>query len=306
MRTLTSRWLNAALLGACVVAAGLTPAVAAEPTSAAPAWSNPFYAYCVGIGTDPESATLQAQQRLAPALAKCGYAGMAHVGLNGVPEMLQALESQGQKLLAAYTPLNVDPGDPGYDPKLREVILQLKGHGTLVWLVINSKQYKPSSTEGDPRAVELLRQLADLAAQSGVAISLYPHRGAYAERMEDVVRLAKQVARPNVGVTFTYCHFLAVDDDQHLDRVLELARPYLTMVTINGTSGYDPKNRAGWIQVLGEGSYDLSPVLRKLRQLDYRGPIGIIAYGIKGDHEDILRRSMQAWKDLAARAVAGP
>jgi sugar phosphate isomerase/epimerase len=280
-------------------------ASAAENAAGAAALPNPFYAYCVGIGTDKESGTLKAQLELAPMLAELGYSGMAHVGLSGAMEMLQALEKQNQKLLAVYTDLVVDPGNRGYDPQLEQLIPKLKGHGTIVWLVVNSRKYQPSSTEGDERAVALLQKIADLATQSGVAISLYPHKGCYAERMEDVVRLAKKTDRPSVGVTFTFCHFLAVDDAKNLDRVLVMARPYLTMVTINGTSGYDPKNPAGWIQVLGDGTFDVGAVLKSLRKLDYRGPIGIIAYGIKGDRREILSRSIEAWKKLSAQAAAG-
>jgi sugar phosphate isomerase/epimerase len=106
-------------------------------------------------------------------------------------------------------------------------------------------------------------------------------------------------------VTFTFCHFLALDEAKNLDRVLEMAKPYLTMVTINGTSGYASGNLASWIQVLGDGTFDVGVVLKALRKLDYRGPIGIIAYGIKGDRREILSRSMQAWKKLAAQAAAG-
>jgi len=298
-------WLATGLVLAGL--AGWQPAAAsaAENAAGAAALPNPFYAYCVGIGTDQQSAALPAQLALAPILADLGYAGMAHVGLHGAMEMIETLEKHNQKLLAVYTDLVVDPGQRGYDPELKRLIPQLQGHGTLVWLVVNSKRYKPRSTEGDERAVELLREIADFAREYGVAISLYPHVGCYAERMEDVVRLAKKADRPNVGVTFTFCHFLAVDDAKNLDRVLEMARPKLTMVTINGTSGFDPKNFGRWIQVLGEGSFDVGAVLKTLRRLDYRGPIGIIAYGIRGDHREILGRSMQAWKKLSAEAAAG-
>ena len=303
----TSRWLGvAAGLALAAVCGAPTPgALAAEEAQSAPALPNPFYAYCVGIGTDKESGALKAQLELAPMLAELGYSGMAYVGLGGAMEMLQALEKHNQKLFAVYTDLVVDPGDRGYDPQLKQLIPKLKGHGTIVWLVVNSRKYKPSSREGDERAVELLREIAQIAQQSGVALSLYPHKGCYAERMEDVVRLAKKADRPNVGVTFTFCHFLAVDDAKNLDRVLEMARPYLTMVTINGTSGYASGNLASWIQVLGEGTFDVGAVLKALRKVDYRGPIGIIAYGIKGDRRAILSRSIQAWKRLSAQAAAG-
>lgn len=289
-----------------LVLASLAAAGAKAQEAGKASLPNPFYAYCVGIGTGPESASLKAQLEMPQMLADLGYAGMAYVGLDGATQMLAALEQHGQKLFAVYTPLNVDPGQPGYDPRLKELIPKLKGHGTIVWLVVNSRKYKPSSTAGDELAVSLLREIADVAEKSGVSISLYPHRGAYAERMEDIVRLAKQAGRKNVGVTFSYCHFLAVDEERNMDRVLEMSRPYLTMVTINGTSGYDPKNRGGWILTLDQGSYDVSRALKTLRRLDYQGPIGIIAYGIRGDRRDLLSRSIKAWKELSAKAAAGP
>ena len=121
----------------------------------------------------------------------------------------------------------------------------------------------------------------------------------YAERMEDVVRLAKKADRPNVGVTFTFCHFLAVDDAKNMDRVLEMARPYLTMVTINGTSGFDPKNFGRWIQVLGQGSFDVARVLKTLRKLDYRGPIGILNH-TDADADALTGPTSAPWLDSNA------
>jgi len=121
--------------------------------------------------------------------------------------------------------------------------------------------------------------------------------------MEDVVRLAQKADRKNIGVTFGLCHFLAVDDAKNLDRVLAMSRPYLTMVTISGTSGYDPKNREGWILTLDQGTFDVGSVLKTLRKLDY-GADRHHCLRIKGDPRDILARSMTAWKQLASKAVS--
>ncbi len=292
-------------LVASAILAGLTPAVrAADKKSEDAALPNPFFAYCVGFGVGKEAASLPAQLQLPEMLADLGYAGMAYVGVEGAAEMLEALEKEGQKLFAVYTPVNVAPEEPAYDPRLKDLIPKLKGHGTVVWLVVNSKTYKPSSTEGDPRAVEILREIADLAQQHGVQVSLYPHRGAYAERIEDVVRLVRKSERKNIGVTFTLCHFMAVEGIENLDSALKLARPYLTMATVNGTNGYDPKNREGWILTLDQGTFDVSRVLVSLREIGYEGPIGMIVYGIRGDRRDILARSIKGWKEASAKAAA--
>ena len=121
-------------------------------------------------------------------LADLGYDGMALASLDGAEPLLAELEKHKQKLMAVYSPLNVDPQAAGYDPKLKDLIPKLAGHDTVVWLYVTSGRYKPSATGGDDRAVELLRQLSDVAQPHGVKLSLYPHLNCYAQRMEDVVR----------------------------------------------------------------------------------------------------------------------
>ncbi len=274
-----------------------------RPIEARGGSSNSFFAYCVGIGVEPSLASPAAQKELAPLLAETGFDGMALPTLNEAEAQIAELEKHKQKLFAVYAPLNVDAGDRGYDPRLKELIPKLAGHGTVVWLFVTSRSHKPSTTGGDDRAVALLRQVSDLAQPYGVQISLYPHRSCYAQRMEDVVRLAKKTDRKNVGVTFTFCHFLALDDAKNLDHVLELARPYLNMAVINGTDGYDAKDVSVWIKTLDQGSFDVSRVLVALRKIDYRGPIGIICYGIHGDRREILARSMKGWKEISAKAT---
>ncbi|NLX98990.1 MAG: sugar phosphate isomerase/epimerase [Rhodopirellula sp.] len=298
-RTVCAAFLTLAVL------TSFAPAIrAAEKKSEPGRLPNPFFAYCIGYGVGKEAASLPSQLQLPEMLADLGYAGMAYVGVEGAAEMLEALESRQQKLFAVYTPVNVEPDGPAYDPRLDELIPKLQGHGTIVWLVVNSKTYKPSSTDGDARAVEILRRIADLAQRYGVNVSLYPHKGAYAERIDDVVRLAKKTERKNIGVTFTLCHFMAVEGMGNLERALKIAKPYLTMATVNGTNGYDPKNREGWILTLDQGTFDVSRVLMSLRDIGYQGPIGMIVYGIQGDRRDILARSIQGWNELSAKAAA--
>jgi sugar phosphate isomerase/epimerase len=258
---------------------------------------NPFFALCVGTH-DPQSRTPADQAKL---LKELGYLGMAHVGLDGVPEVLKAVDQNGLKLFAIYVYVSIDPSKPKYDPRLKEVIVQLNGRDTLISPLLSG--LPPSSVEGDPRAVEVVREIADMAAASGLRVALYPHTNDWLERVEDTVRVAEKADRKNVGVTFNLCHWLKVDDEKNLEAVLKLARPHLFVVTINGADS-NAKN-AGWdrlIQTLDRGSFDNGKVLNTLRDLGYTGPVGLQCYGIGGDVRDNLTRSIEAWRKLSAAA----
>jgi sugar phosphate isomerase/epimerase len=270
----------------------------ARPAATRPAGdvlTNPFFAMDTAT-RDAGHASYESQVSL---LKELGYAGWGPSGTERVPEMLKALDAEGLKLFALYVAVNVDPGQPPYDPRLQEVIAALKDRDAILWVYLPSKVHKPSSTDADESAVGALRQLADLAAAAGVRIAIYPHVRFYVERTEDAVRLARKVDRRNVGVTFNLCHWLSVDHGRNLDELLQLVRPYLFVVTINGAD----RDAEGWdrlIQPLGRGDYDVCALLRKLHRMGYTGPIGFQGYGIKGDVRGTLAESMAAWRRYAA------
>jgi sugar phosphate isomerase/epimerase len=160
---------------------------------------------------------------------------------------------------------------------------------------------KASDASADPRGVEVLRQMSDLAVDSGSQLLLYPHVGNWVERIEDSVRVAEKVDRPNVGAMFNLCHWLRVDQQRDYKPLLEKAGPRLWAVSLNGADEVD--TQPGWdhyIQPLDKGSFDMGRFLRTLKELGYRGPIGLQCYGIGGDAREHLARSMAAWKKLKA------
>ena len=60
------------------------------------------------------------------------------------------------------------------------------------------------------------------------------------------------------------------------------------------------------IQPLGQGTYEVLPLLRWLRQANYTGPIGLQHYGIPGDAAENLKHSLEAWRKLSAAAAKEP
>ncbi len=252
--------------------------------------ANSVFVFDNGTGRD-QKLPLEEQAEL---VKRTGYAGLGFTGALHVPEMLQALESRGLKLFSIYVAAHVDGQKATYDTALPEAIRQLKGHGAVIGLTVQG-----TSPDGEQRAVQMVREIADMAAASGLRVVLYPHMGFYVGRIEDALRIRKLAGRPNIGVTFNLTHFLAVKDEPNLDQRLQEALPYLEMVSINGA-----EHEGGWdrlIQPLDRGSFDVFAFLQKLVAAGYKGPIGLQCYQVPGDTEDNLKRSMAAWRKFQDR-----
>ena len=274
------------------------PAVAGQQRAGS---GNPFFALC----HDTHDAKKRTAEQQAAMLKELGYDGCAHLWLQGVPERLKTLDAHGLKLFQIYVRVNIAPGKRPYDPRLKEAVALLKGRDTILGLLVTGG--KPSDPALDPRAVEVLREIADLAAEQGVRVALYPHANNWIERVEDALRVVRKADRKNLGVMLNLCHWLKVGgEEKGLEPLLKEAMPHLFVVTINGADA-GLGRRGGWdklIQPLGSGTFDVYALLKTLRNLGYTGPIGLQCYGLRGDARDHLARSIAAWRKLQERLAA--
>jgi sugar phosphate isomerase/epimerase len=251
-----------------------------------------------------ESATggkgLNPNQR-AELLKKLGYDGMEYNGFDGLAEIVQALDDHGLRLFTIYTPVNLDEGQPKYDPKLQETLEIIKDRDVVLELHVHSTKYKKSDPAGDGRAVGILQEMADLAATKGVRLAIYPHYGFWGETVEDSIRVAEKVNRPNVGSIFNLCHWLRAGGKDY-ESALAKAKPTLIAVSINGaeTNGTDWK---ALIQPLGRGGYDNYSLLKAVKKAGFQGGIGLQTYGVSGPPQEHLGQSMKAWQAMARRLV---
>ena len=292
--------MNKNLLGliSLLTVALLPPAVASEPTGAR---TNAFFAFCI----DTHDAKKRNLEQQAQMLKELSYDGVGHLWLDNISERLKTLDAAGLKLFQITITVDITPGKQAYDPRLKEVMPLLKGRGVQFVLLMNG--LKPSDPAGDARAVEIVREMAALASDSGAQVLLYPHSYMWMERIEDADRVAEKVDRPNVGVMFNLCHWLRVSKGRNYKPLLARAMPRLWAVSINGADEFDEK--PGWdhyIQPLGRGSFDMLAFLKTLRGLGYTGPIGLQCYGIQGDERDTLAESMKAWRGYWARMESLP
>jgi sugar phosphate isomerase/epimerase len=259
----------------------------------APAGPNPFFAMDTAT-KDPNHKTAQEQAQMLKELDYAGI-GIGYEGTSTLAETLKQLDERDLQLFAVYTGINIDPGGQAYDPSLKDAFKVLEGRNVILWLFAQSKEHKCSAPEGDARAVEILSELAEAAAQHEVRIALYPHQGFWLETTEDAVRVAEQVNRPAVGVTFNLCHWLRVSPGRDARSVIERAMPRLLVVNINGADA-DGRDWNTLIQTLDRGTFDMRGFLETLRDAGYSGPIGFQGYGIGGDVYENLKRTMAAWE----------
>jgi sugar phosphate isomerase/epimerase len=294
-------FLKGTLISSTGLAVNLNMAcsAAAQPTAATNA-PLPFFPFCI----DWHDAKKRTYEQQAEMLKELGYPGVGHIWLDGVEERLKTLDAAALKLFQITMTVELAPGKTPYDARrFQEVCELLKNRHVQFCLLLNGM--KSSDPSVDPRAVEILRGMSDQAKDCGAQLLLYPHVNSWVERIEDSVRVADKVDRPNVGVMFNICHWLRVDKSRDYRPLLKLAMPRLWAVSINGADTYDPEP-GGWaryIQPLGRGSFDMLAFLKTLRELGYRGPVGLQCYGITGDAREHLAESLKAWRGYEKQLI---
>ena len=254
----------------------------------------PFFPFCI----DWHDAKKRTFAEQAVMLKELGYEGVGHIWLDKVDERLKTLDDAGLKLYQITMQVNLAEGKPPYDAKFKDVLALVKGRRVQFLLIVSGA--KPADASAEPRAVTLLREMADLAKDTDAQLLLYPHTGDWIERIEDSVRVAQKVDRANVGCMFNLCHWLRVDKQRDYASLLKQAMPRLWAISLNGADERDEK--PGWehyIQPLDKGDFDMGRFLKTLKELGYRGPIGLQCYGIGGDTREHLARSMAAWRKLS-------
>jgi len=269
--------------------AGIAPLV---HSSAADDTAWPFFAFDNGVGRGVWPAAKQAET-----LKNLGYDGIHYNYTNpkDFAAKLSACRAANVPIHAVYIYTFVDQPGKSYDPGIKEMIRMLKGSQTIIWMTlrdgIRGKQ--------DAKAASIVREIATLAAESGLKVSLYPHAGFYVATAEDAVRIAKIVDLPNVGVSINLCHELFAGNGERLAEVVKAASPHLNLVSLNGASPIPGKGSKAWDTLpLGSGTFDTETFLRLIRDTGYRGPIGHQFYAVAGDDMQKLSLAIESWSKM--------
>lgn len=263
-----------------------------SPAPAPVVLSPDLFAFDNGTGRDQK---LPLDQQAAM-LKATGYAGMAvYTGTERIPEVQKELQARQLRLLSVYVHSFVDDTGPRIDPGIAKAIEQLRGRETMLLLTVRGH-----GANAEDRAVENIRQVADLAAKAGLRVCLYPHIGFYVETTPDAIRLIRKAGRGNVGTALNLYHTVEFHrqrcgmQDFSFSQLLKDIVPDIYLVSINGIAG-------GAITRLGEGDFNVAGFLRALNAAGYTGPIGLQCYQVPGDIQNNLEKSYSAWKAMSEK-----
>lgn len=253
-----------------------------------------FFVFDNGL-TDLKSAGEQAAL-----LEKLGFDGICTRPQHATEEFLTAMDRHGIRVVATYVSLDATGDGQTIPPGIKDHLRKLRDRKTIVWLTIANENAR------DEAAVATIRRVCDLAAENGLEVVLYPHVGYKTHTGAECERLRKLADRPNLGVSFSLCHFLCQQDSDGMEATLKALAPHLKLVQISGADAIPPGN-PDWerlIQPLGKGTFDMRRLIRTLDEIGYKGPVNLQCYQIKQPASIHLAASMKAWKNLNKESKA--
>lgn len=279
------------------IAVMLAPATIA---TTAPAPVPGLFAFCVEMGLPKVTPRPLAEQ--AALLKTLGYDGIAcALWLDGsIDANLKILDDAGMPLRMAWASINLNPEKgPAFGPELPDAIRKLKGRPTILAILLGG--LKPADPRGVEPAIRAMRELADIAANVGLRISIYNHVNNWAESLPFIASFVPKIDRPNVGFNFNLCHWLKVEGDRDYAPFLRGHADKLFCVTINGANAGANAWTNGLIQPLDKGNFDNRRLLAQLDEIGYKGAVGLMCFGVPDDPGDHLARSMATWKSWHAK-----
>jgi hypothetical protein len=268
---------------------------AATVSAAQPEWE--VFAMDNGVGRGS-----WAPARQAATLRALGFSGISYNYTTpaDLKVWLAETSAAGRRIYGLYFPATLQ-SERTFPPGLVEAVQALRGSGAVLWLTVQGPN-RPG--ELDAEAIRKVQEAADLAAGAGLRVVLYPHKGFYLATAEQALAWTLKIGRANVGLTVNLAHELAAGNGARLPEIIRQVAPCLQMVTLNGATDQSVAGWGNYIKLLGDGDYDVAAILRTLAEVNYRGPVGIQFYDIKGDPEENLRTTMRAWARLTG-AVSG-
>ena len=178
------------------------------------------------------------------------------------------------------------------DPSNDFILKTLKSNDvkTELWLSFNNNFFANLSDDEKLRkAVAAIREINNKAKAIGCSLHLYNH-GSWFGEPENQVKIIESLGTKDIGIVYNFHH--ARHQTNAFPRLLDVMKPYLTTVNINGMKEGGPM-----IMNVGEGNKELE-MLKQLKASGYTGSIGILSHVDDEDAKVVLKRNLEGLKTL--------
>ncbi len=217
-------------------------------------------------------------------LKELGYNGISQIygGGEQLEQRVIAYRNNGLKVLSVYLEATETP--------IEANLVKALANGGMIELTVKKLT---------PEVIESIRQTAEMASQLNIRVALYPHHGFAVATMPQAIDLLEKVNHSNLGLMFNLCHFLKNEKAESLESILEKSASRLFSVSTCGAD-LDGKDWGSLIQTLDKGTFPQKRLLDALKKLDFKGPVGLQCYAVKGDKRSNLKESIKAWETVLA------
>jgi sugar phosphate isomerase/epimerase len=143
--------------------------------------------------------------------------------------------------------------------------------------------------------VEMLKPVAEHAANEGVLLLVEPEPGLLIERADQFLEFMQHLDSPAVGMNFDIGHAYCVADDPAAT-ILRMA-PYIRHFHLEDIAA----SRVHQHLVPGEGVIDFAAVFRAIQKIGYDGWITIELYPYADDPDTAARLALERVREILAR-----
>lgn len=212
----------------------------------------------------------------------------------------------GIEVAGVYTSIAADDDAEGIE-RIRELLRTVEGCRLVDLAVLGSTGASSfSDPAGDAKIIPVLDELAALAAEREIVLSLYHHINSWMETLGDAQRLREAVDRPNLALTFSSHHWYLTDGRRPAATVGAVV-PHLSAANFCGSRRVpNDTGTAATIELLNDGEQDNFYLIGLLKQAGFDGPFGIQGFSMGGDVYSKLERSARAFRDIERRIDEHP
>lgn len=230
-------------------------------------------------------------------LKDLGFKSYAYDWRNeNLPEMedeFRLAAENGIDVKAVWLWIDANADAPGKLSPANEQMLSIvenAGLRTQIWTGFHPNFFGGlSEADAVNKGVEMVGYLAERAGEIGCNVALYNH-GDWFGDPENQVKIILGIPDREVGIVYNFHH--AHDQLDRLPRLIEIMKPYLWVVNLNGMRAEGPK-------ILPIGSGDLEKeMIDRFVEAGFTGPFGILGHIEDADVKIILENNLQGLNSL--------